>query len=203
MTNSLTFHSQALELINGEWIRGYAICATLGYKSPDKALKDLYVRHQDEFTSSMTRLLKIGTNGGAQIVRVFSLRGAHLLAMFSRTPIAKEFRKWVLDILDKETRPLEQSVQQQLPLPAPKDSMIDYYLREAFINALNIGEEAKVAREFLEEMPYIPTRFDVEQHLQAITRMQQNMSHAIGYVATKLLPGGTPKTKKMIEHLLA
>ena len=34
--------------------------------------------------------------------RVFSLRGAHLLAMFARTPVAKEFRKWVLDILDRE-----------------------------------------------------------------------------------------------------
>lgn len=36
-------------------------------------------------------------------VRIFSLRGAHLIAMFSRTPVAKEFRKWVLDILDKES----------------------------------------------------------------------------------------------------
>ncbi|MDR5615566.1 MAG: hypothetical protein RAM38_15530, partial [Arsenophonus sp.] len=35
-------------------------------------------------------------------VRIFSLRGAHLIAMFARTHIAKEFRKWVLDILDKQ-----------------------------------------------------------------------------------------------------
>lgn len=35
-------------------------------------------------------------------IRIFSLRGAHLIAMFARTQIAKEFRKWVLDILDKE-----------------------------------------------------------------------------------------------------
>lgn len=34
--------------------------------------------------------------------RVFSLRGAHLIAMFTRTQVAKEFCKWVLDILDKE-----------------------------------------------------------------------------------------------------
>ncbi|MGL9724806.1 BRO-N domain-containing protein [Sodalis sp. (in: enterobacteria)] len=34
--------------------------------------------------------------------RIFSLRGAHLVAMFARTPVAKEFRKWVLDILDRE-----------------------------------------------------------------------------------------------------
>lgn len=34
--------------------------------------------------------------------RIFSLRGAHLIAMFSRTALAKEFRRWVLDVLDKE-----------------------------------------------------------------------------------------------------
>ena len=33
--------------------------------------------------------------------RIFSLRGCHLLAMFSRTPVAKAFRKWVLDVLDR------------------------------------------------------------------------------------------------------
>jgi hypothetical protein len=34
--------------------------------------------------------------------RIFSLRGCHLIAMLSRTAIAKQFRKWVLDILDRE-----------------------------------------------------------------------------------------------------
>lgn len=34
--------------------------------------------------------------------RIFSLRGVHLIAMFARTPVAEDFRKWVLDILDKE-----------------------------------------------------------------------------------------------------
>lgn len=33
-------------------------------------------------------------------VRVFSLRGAHLIAMLARTDRAKAFRRWVLDLLD-------------------------------------------------------------------------------------------------------
>jgi prophage antirepressor-like protein len=37
-------------------------------------------------------------------VRVFSLRGAHLIAMLARTPVAKAFRRWVLDVLEKETQ---------------------------------------------------------------------------------------------------
>lgn len=45
-----------------------------------------------------------GINGSSRRIkmRVFSLRGAHLLAMFARTTVAKEFRRWVLDILDRE-----------------------------------------------------------------------------------------------------
>lgn len=39
-------------------------------------------------------------------VQVFSLRGAHLIAMFARTPVAEDFRKWVLDLFDKETKPM-------------------------------------------------------------------------------------------------
>ena len=33
--------------------------------------------------------------------RIFSLRGCHLLAMFARTPVAKAFRKWVLDVIEQ------------------------------------------------------------------------------------------------------
>ncbi|WP_187153367.1 hypothetical protein [Candidatus Arsenophonus triatominarum] len=51
----------------------------------------------------MTETLNLKVSGNYEkTVRIFSLRGAHLVAMFARTPVAKEFRKWVLDILDKE-----------------------------------------------------------------------------------------------------
>jgi len=36
----------------------------------------------------------------AREARLFSARGAHLLAMFARTPVAKQFRHWVLDVLE-------------------------------------------------------------------------------------------------------
>jgi len=64
-------------------------------------VRDLYRRHAGEFTSSMTALVKMKTPGGEQDVRVFSLRGAHLLGMFARTERAKAFRRWVLDVLDE------------------------------------------------------------------------------------------------------
>lgn len=68
--------------------------------TPFNKVRDLYRRHKDEFTPSMSALVKVKTDGGMQKVRVFSLRGAHLLGMFARTETGKEFRRWVLDVLD-------------------------------------------------------------------------------------------------------
>ncbi|MDG6411062.1 Bro-N domain-containing protein, partial [Glaesserella parasuis] len=70
----------------------------------------IYDRNADEFTAEMTALIELQTAGGKQQVRVFSLRGAHLIAMFARTKVAKEFRKWVLDILDREILQNEQQI---------------------------------------------------------------------------------------------
>ncbi len=70
----------------------------------DKGLRQtgtLYRRHADEFSSSMTDLVKVATDGGEQLVRVFSLRGCHLLGMLARTEHAKMFRRWVLDVIDE------------------------------------------------------------------------------------------------------
>lgn len=68
-------------------------------------MANLYDRNADEFTDSMTALVELDTEGGKQKVRIFSLRGCHLLGMLSRTKIAKEFRKWVLDVLERHTQP--------------------------------------------------------------------------------------------------
>ena len=52
---------------------------------------------------TMSQVIESVTSGNyRKKVRVFSLRGAHLIAMFARTDVAKEFRRWVLDILDRE-----------------------------------------------------------------------------------------------------
>lgn len=89
---------------NQVWIRVSQIGLALGYSNPEISVTRIYNRNADEFTPAMTQLIELDTAGGRQSVRVFSLRGAHLLAMFSRTPVAKDFRRWVLDVLDRETQ---------------------------------------------------------------------------------------------------
>ena len=86
------------------WLRGSQIATALGYSQPARVV-ELYDRHSDEFTDSMTAIVTLPTAGGPQETRIFSLRGCHLLAMFARTKVAKEFRVWVLDVLEKLNRP--------------------------------------------------------------------------------------------------
>lgn len=105
---------------NQPWIRATELARALGYKD-ESSVRRIYERNSDEFSPDMTQVIEItetvnltapasGGNSddgnghipGLRIMaRIFSLRGCHLLAMFARTPVAKSFRRWVLDVLDK------------------------------------------------------------------------------------------------------
>ncbi|WOX51018.1 P22AR C-terminal domain-containing protein [Aeromonas sp. CD] len=105
--NSISFHDTQFTVIphHGQpWLTAAQIAQALGYARED-AVSRIYARNIDEFTSGMTGTVNLTVPGNPmQIpVRIFSLRGAHLIAMFSRTALAKEFRRWVLDVLDRET----------------------------------------------------------------------------------------------------
>ena len=115
---TLTFQNTTLSVINQHnqtFITANDLGLALEYAMPMQAILKIYDRNADEFTAEMTALVEMPTAGGLQKVRIFSLRGAHLIAMFARTKVAKAFRKWVLDVLDKET-----NQPQQLALPEPE-----------------------------------------------------------------------------------
>ncbi|MCK2042569.1 hypothetical protein KZO83_07690 [Chromohalobacter sp. TMW 2.2308] len=104
---TMVFDGTEIDLItcDGEvWARGPQIGDALGYKD-SSAVSRIYSRNKDEFTDTMTCTVKLtDQHGQLKEVRVFSLRGAHLVAMFARTPKAKAFRRWVLDVLDTITQ---------------------------------------------------------------------------------------------------
>jgi hypothetical protein len=85
------------------WFKSSELARALGYAN-DNYVTRLYRRNEDEFSSDMTQLIEnsaeiqFGSEGRS---RIFSLRGCHLLAMFARTPVAKAFRKWVLDVIEQ------------------------------------------------------------------------------------------------------
>lgn len=104
---TLTFQNTTLSAINQNnqtFLTASDLGLALEYANPLKAISNLYNSNADEFTPEMTALVEMKTAGGLQKVRIFSLRGAHLIAMFARTKIAKAFRKWVLDVLDEEVK---------------------------------------------------------------------------------------------------
>ncbi|WP_457926046.1 BRO-N domain-containing protein [Pseudomonas aeruginosa] len=102
---ALAFHNTQFDVIdrNGQpWLGVTQIGLALEYANPETAITKLYNRNANEFTDKMTALVDMPTKGGIQQVRIFSLRGAHMLAMFARTKVAKEFRHWALDVLEGE-----------------------------------------------------------------------------------------------------
>lgn len=111
MNISLTFNEISFTPVNHQnrlWIRAAELARALGY-AREELVSRIYQRNADEFTGDMTQLIEITAehqngvpgNLSAGRCRIFSLRGCHLLAMFARTPVAKAFRKWVLDVLDR------------------------------------------------------------------------------------------------------
>lgn len=109
--NNLTFNEVNFNPVqqNGQiWLTASELAVALGYKNK-QSVSRIYNSNSDEFTDKMTQViestdsvLSSKTKGLRAKIRIFSLRGCHLLAMFARTDIAKQFRKWVLDLLDKE-----------------------------------------------------------------------------------------------------
>jgi len=106
MAQSLCFNDFTFSPIprdNQPWFRSSELARALGYKREDQIAK-IYRNNADEFTQDMTQLIEILDNAESAFpvkVRIFSLRGCHLLAMFARTPVAKAFRRWVLDVIEQ------------------------------------------------------------------------------------------------------
>lgn len=111
MTTALCFNDFTFSPVtrdNQPWFKSSELARALGYKRED-ILSKLYRKNADEFTSDMTQIVEniaehrngVPGNLSDGRARIFSLRGCHLLAMFARTPVAKSFRRWVLDVIEQ------------------------------------------------------------------------------------------------------
>lgn len=104
MTVSLCFNDFTFSTItrnNQPWFKSSELARALGYKD-ENSVRRIYERNADEFTENMTQVVEnLDTVNLTVRARIFSLRGCHLLAMFARTPVAKAFRRWVLDVIEQ------------------------------------------------------------------------------------------------------
>jgi len=144
MAAQLAFHDHKLSVVthnNQIWLTASDIAAALEY-ADDKSVLRIYSRHADEFTYGMASVVNLTTRGVQRENRIFSLRGAHLIAMFARTPVAKEFRRWVLDILDRD---VGEAVTQPLTSPINYDSRTLCFKRNGVtINELPLRDDELV-----------------------------------------------------------
>ena len=101
MSQSLCFNDFTFSPVihdNQPWIPARQLANALGYKD-ERSVHKIYERNNDEFSSMMSTVVNLTTGVMELPTRIFSLRGCHLLAMFARTPVAKAFRRWVLDVI--------------------------------------------------------------------------------------------------------
>lgn len=103
MSTALAFQSTVFDVVdhnNQPWIQSRQLATALGY-ADESSVTRIYDRNKDEFSNDMSATVKLTVGIQDVDVRIFSLRGCHLVAMFARTKVAKAFRVWVLDVLDK------------------------------------------------------------------------------------------------------
>ena len=152
---------------NQIWLTASELAKALGYAKSD-AVTQIYERNKDEFNASMTLTLNMSAKGNIETlnmsvskkgcnlmrnIRIFSLRGCHLITFFARTSVAKQFRKWVLDVLDKE-----------IGAPVAKTHKSE---REPLTNAVNLLVAKTKHLNYSDAYKLVHQRFNV-QHIDEI-----------------------------------
>lgn len=167
MSQSLCFNDVQFDVIpqnSQPWVRGYQIGTALGYgENADVSIRKLYTRHADEFTPAMTAVVTLPTEGGPQETRIFSLRGCHLLAMFARTPVAKAFRRWVLDVIEQygDRVPIERPISLTPSTPddrKPLRDLVNVWARLSGVHPSNLWPQVR-ARFQLERIDDLPVEW--------------------------------------------
>lgn len=154
---------------NQVWLTASELAKALGYKQ-ENAVSKIFNRNADEFSDEMTQVIKNPQlpNLG---MRIFSSRGCHLIAMFARTDVAKAFRKWVLDVLDKVSGKPVAVAKTHKEERAPLTSAVN--LLVAKTKHLNYSDAYKLVHqrfnvEHIDEIPYDAISVAVEYVHQLI-----------------------------------
>jgi prophage antirepressor-like protein len=94
------------EIDGREYITSEDIGRCLGLADPRRSVHRILSRNQEELEPHKG-VVKLTTPGGPQEITVFTETGANLIAMFSRTPEAKDFRLWLAK-LPKQHRQIKE-----------------------------------------------------------------------------------------------
>nr|ELR5112628.1 hypothetical protein [Providencia stuartii] len=113
MSDKLVFKgNEVIPFDNGDgkvWFTNKQLSELLEYKD-ESSVTRIFNRNKDEFTDGMSQTVSLTvSNKNNEIqnkrVRIFSIRGAHLVGILSKTDVAKALRRWLLDLAEKESKP--------------------------------------------------------------------------------------------------
>lgn len=180
---------------NGQiYLTASELAQALNYKSV-KSVSNLYNSNKDEFTSSMSLVIESLTPQNVEVIdsvtskqtrnlikkiRIFSLRGCHLIAMFARTNVAKQFRKWALDILDKEvsTPTTKTHKSEREPLTNAVNMLVAKTKHLNYSDAYKLVHQ-RFSVDHIEDIPYgaIPVAVEYVHHLIAFFGNKENKNN--------------------------
>lgn len=198
MTQALIFNDVTLTPIphqNGLWIRSVELARALGY-SDESSVGRIYKRNEEEFTPKMTQVIEMNEAVNLTVpARIFSLRGCHLVAMFARTPVAKAFRRWVLDVLEKYAA--EQTALSAAPGPDAALTPDQQCTLQAVVRGK--VESIPADRRPRGLYPQIWSRFNNHFRLASYKQLPQSrLSEGIAYLMALELPAALPTGKESL-----
>lgn len=211
MSQSLCFNDFTFSPVihdNQPWIPARQLANALGYKD-ERSVHKIYERNKDEFSSMMSTVVNLTTGVMELPTRIFSLRGCHLLAMFARTPVAKAFRRWVLDVIEQygdrvpvdhpitlnATRPSRRSDPERKALTAiintwvgiapihyaSARAQVNAHFGVASVDALTIGQ-VKEAIQWVQSKIDELSRKPLEEKVKALPPAQRNLPAPAPYL---------------------
>ncbi|OWF76982.1 hypothetical protein B4900_17835 [Yersinia rohdei] len=126
------------------------------------------------------------------MVRCFSLRGAHLVAMFADTPVAKEFRRWALDVMDRDVAksPIKRRTDYNYPIESadPHDRIFgnDWMSPRTILDERNRAPELELIEQ-LEKDGYDLTGVKVRIHaMYGIAKQVIHLQETFGWCAKEM-----------------
>ncbi|WP_308771459.1 BRO family protein [uncultured Bilophila sp.] len=162
MSMELAFNDVQFDVIprDGQpWVTSRQLAQALGYKD-ENSVRKIYERNKDEFSPMMTATVNMTVGLTEVIVRIFSMRGCHLIGMFARTPVAKAFRRWVLDVIEQygDRVPVERPISLTPSTPddrKPLRDLANVWARLSGVHPSNLWPQVR-ARFQLERIDDLP-----------------------------------------------
>ena len=97
-TQIVEFEGQPVRLIRIDgvnYIPAEDLGKILGFSEPQASVFKIFGRHREELEAHSTTVKLTALDGKLRDIRVFTEIGAYLVAMFARTPRAREVRLWL------------------------------------------------------------------------------------------------------------